>query len=85
MTSCSDVELFSSMIMICESISLAVSATLRPRFVDTLLLSLDNVVAAVVVVAAPDAGVTVSPAVGVTEVVDAFSAFEWSLSGLCKG
>lgn len=89
-TSCSDVELFSSMIIICESISLAVSATLRPRFVDPLMLSFaaaaDVVVVVIVVVpVVPVVPVVVFVAVfdvvvvvtdGGTEVADAFVTLE---------
>lgn len=64
------------MIMICESISLAVSATLRPRFVDTLLLSF----VAVVVVADVFNG-----ADGATDVVEVFAMLDESLFGLSKG
>lgn len=73
------------MIIICESISLAVSATLRPRFVDALLLSLaagDDVVIVVVpivvivAVAVVVVVVVVSAIDGVTEVADAFITLE---------
>lgn len=61
------------MIMICESISLAVSATLRPRFVAALFVSLvDEVVVAV----APVGVVNADVADGVTEMAVAIDTLE---------